>query len=181
VILLTLYWVSLRTSLVSFGGVHGALPEWQRVFVVENHWLSNDQLMESYIIGQLAPGPSMVVAGLLGQRVAGAAGACAALLGTYTPALLFALGLGALLRRSHEVAWLRRAEIALRPLVVGFMAAAAIGILRTQIAASLPLLGVVGAGSAAAYAYGLLRPVPLMMTTGVAYCLLATLLRVVRG
>ena len=175
-ILLQLFWVSLLTSLVSFGGVHGALPEWQRVFVVEQHWISNEQLMESYVIGQLAPGPSMVVAVLLGQRVAGTAGACAALLGTYTPPVLFALGLGHLLRRAHEVMWIRRIELALRPLVVGFMTAAALGILRAQIEAGLLPLAIIAAGSTALYAYGLLRPVPLMMVAGASYGLLASLL-----
>ena len=38
-ILLQLFWLFFRTSLVSFGGIYGALPELQRVFVVEHHFL----------------------------------------------------------------------------------------------------------------------------------------------
>jgi chromate transporter len=169
VILLELFWVCLQTSLVSFGGVHGALPEWQRVFVVEHGWLTNDQLMESYVVGQLVPGPSMVVTVLLGQRVAGPAGAFVAFLATNIPPILFALGIGGLLRRAREVQWVRRVEIALRPLVVGFMAAAAYGIVRGQLEAGVLPLVLVGSAAALAYAYDLLRPVPLMLSSGVAY------------
>ena len=175
-ILLELFWTCFQTSLVSFGGVHGGISEWQRVFVTERGWLTAEQLMESYVVGQLAPGPSMVVAVLLGERVAGTPGAVAAFLGTYTAPVLFALGLGALLRRVREVRWMRQVEVALRPLVVGFMAATALGIAQAQWAeAALPML-VVGLGAAACYARGLLRPVPLMMSAGAAYWLVIVLL-----
>ena len=173
--LVQLFWVCFQTSLVSFGGVHGALPEWQRVFVAQHGWLTNEQLMESYVVGQLAPGPSMVVAVLLGQKVAGTPGACAAFLGTYSAPLVFALLLARLLRRVREVPWMHRVELAVRPLVVGFMAAAALGILRTQWNAGvLPLL-LIGASAAVTYRRGWLRPVPLMLSSGAAYWLLSTL------
>jgi len=175
VILLQLFWICFQISLVSFGGVHGGLPEWQRVFVAQHGWLTHEQLMASYVVGQLAPGPSMVVAVLLGQRIAGTAGACAAFLGTYTPPLLVALLLGRLLRRTRQVPWMQRVEIAVRPLVVGFMAAAALGILRALWSAGAVPLLVVGAASAIAYGRGILRPVPLMLTSGAGYWLLWTL------
>jgi len=171
-IYLALFWICFQTSVVSFGGVHGALPEWERVFVGERHWLTHEQLMESYVVGQLVPGPSMVVAGLLGQRVAGAPGAVAALLGTYAAPLLLAFGLGALLRRAHEVQWIRRVEVGLRPLVVGFMAAAALGIVRAQLREDVQPLLFVGVASALTYAHGLLAPVPLMLAAGCASWLL---------
>ncbi|MET0340277.1 MAG: chromate transporter [Polyangiales bacterium] len=171
-IALELFYVCFVTSLLSFGGVHGALPEWQRAFVTERHWLTADVLMESYVVGQLAPGPSMVVAGLLGLRIAGGMGALAALLGTYTAPLAFAFGTGALLRRAAQLAWVRRVEVALRPLVVGFMAAAALGIVRVQVASGPLALVLVGAGAALAHARGWLGPVPLMLASGIAAWLL---------
>jgi chromate transporter len=173
VTLVQLFWVCFQTSLVAFGGVHGGLPEWHRVFVVQHGWLTNEQLMESYVVGQLAPGPSMVVAVLLGQRVAGTAGACAAFLGTYSPPLLFSLLLDRLLGRARQVPWMKRVGVAVRPLVVGFMAAAALGILRTQWNAGAPLLVLVGAVAAITYVRGLLGPVPLMLSSGAGYWLLS--------
>jgi chromate transporter len=82
-ILAQLFWLCFRTSLVSFGGVYGALPELQRLFVVKYAWLTSEQLIQSYVIGQLVPGPNMVVCTLIGLRVAGVPGALAASLGTY--------------------------------------------------------------------------------------------------
>lgn len=171
-ILLELFWICFQTSLMSFGGVHGALPEWQRAFVTERHWLTAEVLMESYVVGQFAPGPSMVVAGLLGMRVAGPAGAVAALLGTYTAPLTFAFGIAALLRRAEQLAWLRRLELALRPLVVGFMAAAALGIARVQLDGGALGLLIVGSAATLAHVRGWLGPVPLMMAAGAATLLI---------
>lgn len=176
-IYLELFWVCFRTSLVSFGGVHGALPEWQRVFVDERAWVTSAQLMESYVVGQLAPGPSMAVAILLGERVAGVPGACAAFLGTYTPAVLLAFAIAGVLRRAQQVDWIRRVEVALRPLVVGFMAAASIGIVRAQLNGSAVAAFATCAVAALVHMLGLLRPVPLMLGAG-ALCWLLGLIGV---
>jgi hypothetical protein len=58
------------------------------------------------------------------------------------------------------------------------MAAAALSILRAQVAAGIVPLLIIGAASAFLYAYEVLRPVPLMMAAGGAYCLLTTVLGV---
>jgi chromate transport protein ChrA len=60
-------------------------------------------------------------------------GACAAFLGTYAaPILLIALT-ATLFQRFRRVAWVRRVELALRPLVIAFMGAAALAIARDPV------------------------------------------------
>ena len=77
-IVFELFYLCFRTSLLSFAGVYGALPELSRLFVTERGWITAHQLTESYMIGQIVPGPNMVLSVTIGYRVAGIPGACAA-------------------------------------------------------------------------------------------------------
>jgi chromate transporter len=132
VIALEIFYLCFRTSLLSFAGVYGALPELTRVFVTERGWITSHDLMESYMIGKAVPGPNMVLTVMIGYRVDGMVGACAAFVGTYAPPVLLMLAVVAVFRRYRSVSWVRRFELSLRPLVVGLMVGAAAMILREQ-------------------------------------------------
>jgi chromate transport protein ChrA len=70
------------------------------------------------------------------------------------------------------VAWVRRVELALRPLVIAFMGAAALAIARDQLSHRWFATSVVCGLVATLYARGWLRPLPLMAVSGAAYWLL---------
>lgn len=164
---LEIFLLCLRTSLISFGGVYGALPEYVRVFVTERHWLSLDEVMESYVVGQVVPGPNLVLGVMLGYRTAGAAGACAAFAGTYAPSASIMSVLATVFARYRHVSWVRRSELGLRPLVIGLMLAAVATIVRVQItqrgfAPTVVVLGLL----AVAYLRRLLAPLPLLFAAG---------------
>jgi chromate transporter len=179
VILVQLFWLCFRTSLVSFGGVYGALPELQRVFVGKYAWLTSEQLVQSYVIGQLVPGPNMVVCTLIGLRVAGVPGACAASLGTYLAPILLISAAAKIFHRYYDVVWVRRLEIALRPMVIGFMSAAAIAILRSQLSEQAMATVLVTALAAVLYVRRILGPMTLMAASGVAFVVVSFGLRLV--
>jgi chromate transporter len=170
-----LFLICFRTSLVSFGGVYGALPELQRAFVDERHWISATELIDCYVVAQFVPGPNMVITTLIGQRVAGVPGAAAAFAGTYLAPIMLTLASALLFRRYRSLDWVRRIEIALRPLVFAFMGAAAVSILRTQLQHRMWLTLVACAAISCVYARGLLKPVPLVLASGAFYWLSATL------
>jgi chromate transporter len=174
-IVLELFYLCFRTTLVSFGGVYGALPEFSRLFVVERGWITSHQLMESYMIGQIVPGPNMVMTVMIGYRVAGIPGAAAAFAGTYAPPVLLICGVAALFARFRSVAWVRRIELSLRPLVIGLLAGAAASIVRDQVTAQgvLPTL-IVGAIAAIAYLRRWLGPLPLLLGSGVLFWLVSS-------
>jgi len=173
VILLQLFWLCFRTSLVSFGGIYGALPELQRLFVVERGWLSSEQLIQDYIVGQLVPGPNMVVCGLIGLRVAGVPGAAAALSGTYLAPILLVIAVAKAFHRYYGVVWVRRLEIALRPLAFAFIASALVTILREQLSSNIAATLIVVAIALVMYLRRAVGPVALIGISGAAYALLA--------
>ncbi|MEI9948488.1 MAG: chromate transporter [Pseudomonadota bacterium] len=172
-ILLQLFWLFFRTSLVSFGGLYGALPELQRVFVVEHHFLSSQQLIQNYVIGQLVPGPNMVACTLIGLQIAGVPGALAASLGTYLPPILLISAVASAFHRYYGLAWVRRLEVSLRPLSVGFMAAAVVTILRAQLTSQVAATVIVALFSGTLYARRILGPMTLIAVSGLAFALLS--------
>jgi chromate transporter len=173
VILLHLFWLFFRTSLASFGGIYGAFPELQRVFVAQHHFLSSDQLIQDYVIGQLVPGPNMVACTLIGLQIAGVPGALAAFLGTYLAPILLISAVANAFHRYYRVVWVRRLEVSLRPLAMGFMAAAVVSILRTELSAQAVVTVIITALSAVLYLRRILGPMTLIAASGVAFALLS--------
>jgi len=173
VILLRLFWLFFRTSLVSFGGLYGALPELQRVFVVEHHFISSEQLIQNYVIGQLVPGPNMVACTLIGSQIAGVPGALAASLGTYLAPILLICAVAKAFHRYYGVAWVRRLEVGLRPLSIGFMGAAVVTILRSELSSHAVVTVAVTALAAVLYLRRILGPMTLIAASGLAFALLS--------
>lgn len=128
-----IFWLFFRVSLFSFGGVVGVLPEIQRMVVEEHHWMSSHEFIQSYIVGQFVPGPNMSMCPLIGFKVAGVGGAIAAFLGIYGGALLLVGGISTLYFQFRKLAWVRRMECALRPLVFALISASAFVFLRQQL------------------------------------------------
>ena len=172
-ILLQLFWLFFRTSLISFGGLYGALPELQRVFVVQHHFISSDQLIQNYVIGQLVPGPNMVACTLIGLQIAGVPGALAASFGTYLAPILLICAIANAFHRYYRVAWVRRLEVSLRPLAFGFMSAAVVTILRAQFASQVVVTLIVAALAAVLYVRRILGPMTLIAVSGLAFALLS--------
>lgn len=162
---LVIFWLCFRTSLVSFAGVYGALPEYSRLFVQERGWLSSEQLVQDYVVAQAMPGPNMVLAVMIGYRVGGPIGASAAFAGTYTPPLLLMSGVVAVLARYRQLPWVRRAELAVRPVVIGLMLGAVAAILKEQ-ATRYGVVTTLVVGAAAAVAHRRARVNPLLILAG---------------
>ena len=71
--------VFAQLSLVAFGGGNSILPEMQRQVVQVHPWMSARDFAALYALAQAAPGPNMLVAALIGMRVAGLPGAFVAI------------------------------------------------------------------------------------------------------
>jgi chromate transporter len=175
---LLIFWLCFRTSLVSFAGVYGALPEYSRLFVQERSWILPEQLMQDYVVAQAMPGPNMVLAVMLGYRAAGPVGAAAAFAGTYVPPLLLMSSAVALLARYRRVTWVRRAELAVRPVIVGLMLGAVVAILRDQAHRHGALTtGAVGVAAAVVHRSTRLNPLLLLAGAATLFVLLSAVLR----
>jgi chromate transporter len=108
-------------SLVSFGGMPAVMPELQRVSVEVKEWTAPAEFVQLFAVAQAAPGPNVLIASLIGWKVAGLAGALVALVAFCTPAALIAWWVAGLWERFKDSPWRLAAQRALAPLVVGLI------------------------------------------------------------
>jgi chromate transporter len=117
-------------SILAVGGGAAVLPEMKATVVGEHHWLRADQFVDVYSLGQLAPGPNMLMVQIIGERVAGPAGALVALLAFFAPASLLTYATGRLWDRLGGWPWRDSIQRGLAPISIGLMLAGTITIAR---------------------------------------------------
>jgi hypothetical protein len=77
-------------SLLTVGGGMAAFPELKTLTVNVHKWLTLPQLIHLYSVGQMAPGPKMMMIVPIGEWVEGTAGAVVVLLAFFGPPALLA-------------------------------------------------------------------------------------------
>ena len=108
-------------SLISVGGMPSVIPEMQRYVVEVKQWVSAADFMQMFAVGQAAPGPNVLISGLIGWKVAGVAGACVALAAMCGPAGLVAYWVAGIWERMKDSPWRAVAQRAMGPMVVGLI------------------------------------------------------------
>jgi len=128
--LLGLFWIFFRLGLVSFGGVFAVLPELQRA-LVDQGFVTPEGFVQAFVLGQVVPGPNMAMCTVIGWHVAGLPGAVVAFVGIYTGPVAIMGAAYAVYHRWRNVTWVRRLELAMRPVVLGLLGASALSLLWT--------------------------------------------------
>ncbi|MBL6453800.1 chromate transporter [Belnapia sp. T6] len=113
-------------SLVAIGGANAVLPEMHRQLVELRGWLDDATFSQLYALAQAAPGPNILVASVMGWRIAGAGGMAAATFGMLVPAAVLAWGMAGLTHRLRGAPWLKPAQAGLVPVAIGLILAAGI-------------------------------------------------------
>jgi chromate transporter len=108
-------------SLISVGGMPAVMPEVQRVVVDVKGWLTADEFLQAFAVGQAAPGPNILIASLIGWKVAGIPGAVVALLAICGPAAVIAWWVADLWERFKDSPWRRAIQQAIAPIVVALI------------------------------------------------------------
>ena len=110
-------------SLLTVGGGMAAFPA-MKVLAVEVHrWLSFPQLIHLYSVGQLAPGPNMMMIVSIGEWAGGFLGALVTVLAFFGPTagLTFIVGRG--WTRLETWPWRRSIQQGLAPVSIGLLLA----------------------------------------------------------
>jgi chromate transporter len=108
-----------QISLLAFGGASSALPEMHRR-VVENHgWVNDEQFAELFGLAQAAPGPNLLVASLIGWKVAEFPGALAGLVGMCGPSSVLAFVVTRFWDSQQNSRWRALLLAALVPITIG--------------------------------------------------------------
>lgn len=113
-------------SLVAIGGVGAIVPEINRVVVDVHGWMDDPTFATLFAIGQIAPGPNVIVIGLIGWQLAEIAGLVAAMLGMCLPSCLLAYGATRLRSRLADAPWMGAVRTGLVPLAIGLVLASGV-------------------------------------------------------
>lgn len=110
-------------SLLTIGGGMAAFPEMERLVVNVYHWLTPEQLVRIYSVGQMSPGPNMMMVAEVGQLVAGIVGAIAAAVAFFVPTGVLTFAVGRIWRRLSNWPWRDSIQKGLGPVAIGMAVA----------------------------------------------------------
>jgi chromate transporter len=136
---LALLLVFAPLSILSIGGGQATIPAMQHQTVVVHGWLTNGEFADLFAISRAAPGPSSLIAALIGWQVYGFWGAVAATLGIFLPSSLLMYAASTWWHRRHDSLIRRAIERGLAPIAVGLVFAGATTVLRAAHAGALAL------------------------------------------
>jgi chromate transporter len=109
------------------------LPEMKRMTVNTYHWVSADQFRDIYSLGQVAPGPNMLMVMLIGYHVAGAMGAVVVALAFFLPDCVLTLFANRLWEHYAESPWRKAIQHGLAPVSIGLMLSGTYSIARLSV------------------------------------------------
>jgi chromate transporter len=115
-------WFSLL-SLLSIGGLSSVMPEFQRIVVETNAWVTAAEFTQLFAVSQAAPGPNVLISSLIGFKVAGLLGAFVALVAMTLPASVLAWHVSVVWDRFKDAPWRMLIQRALLPVTVGLVMA----------------------------------------------------------
>jgi len=127
--LLALLVVFVPLSLLSIGGGPSILAGIQHA-VDARHWMSQREFVDLFAIARAAPGPGVLLATLVGWKVAGLAGAALASLALFLPSSLLYYAIARRWSAHRGKTWHSALERGLAPVAAGLILAGSLVILR---------------------------------------------------
>jgi chromate transporter len=100
-----------------------AYPEMKSLVVDVHHWLTSEQVIHIYSVGQMAPGPNMMMVAAMGERISGLAGATVAAFAFFVPTGILTFGVGRLWNRLANWPWRSSIQKGLAPVAIGLAVA----------------------------------------------------------
>jgi chromate transport protein ChrA len=132
-LLLLLGTMFLRIGAITFGGGFVMIPLIEADVVHTNHWLTHQEFADATALGQITPGPVLIVATFIGYRVAGTLGALVATISIFLPSFLMTVAAGSSLFRFQTNPVVQSFLKGVTPAVVGLLVAAGISIGRAGV------------------------------------------------
>ena len=109
----------LKVGSLTFGGGLSMVAFIHDQVVNQYHWLTPQEFIDGLAIGQLTPGPILMVAAYVGYKVAGLAGAAYAATAIFLPAFLMMLALVPIFDRVRTLTWTKAALQGIAPALIG--------------------------------------------------------------
>ena len=120
--LISLYWTFFRIGGLTFGGGLTMLPMLEYELVQKKNWITEDELLDCYAIGQCTPGIIAVnTATFVGYKKEKILGGIFSTLGMITPSLLIITIVAAFLSQYMDNVWFQHALMGVRSVVCALM------------------------------------------------------------
>jgi chromate transporter len=129
-------------SILTVGGGMAAFPDMQHLTVNVHKWMTAAQLVHMYSIGQLAPGPNMMMIVSIGDwavweasgsMALGIVGGLIVVIAFFGPTALLALIVGRAWKKLEKWPWRLSIQQGLAPVSVGLLLAGTLSMARTAV------------------------------------------------
>lgn len=129
-----LFFVFCRISAITIGGGYVMFPMLKREVVDARDWISDEEMVDYYALGQSIPGIiAMNTSALIGYRKRGVPGAVAAAAGMATPSLVVILLIAAFLSPYFDHPVVQKAFAGIRAAVVAMIVMALVQVSRKSV------------------------------------------------
>ena len=112
----------LKVGAFTIGGGLAMIAFIQDQVVAQFGWLTPREFIDGLALGQLTPGPVLMIAAYVGYKTAGIAGAAVAAGAAFLPSFLIMLGVLPVLERIRKLAWVKAVMKGMAPAVIGVLA-----------------------------------------------------------
>ena len=112
----------LKVGAFTFGGGLTMIAFIQDQVVSQWNWLTPQEFIDGLALGQLTPGPVLMVAAYVGYKVAGLAGAVIGGVAAFLPSFVMMLAILPAFDRARKLVWTRAALRGISPAVIGVLA-----------------------------------------------------------
>ena len=118
-------------SLLSIGGANAVIPEIHLRAVEIHRWMTDEDFAQLFALSQAAPGPNVLIVGLVGWKVAGVLGGVVAMLAMSGPSSVLTYGVAHAWERWRDAAWRIAIQRGLAPVTVGLILSSGYILIRT--------------------------------------------------
>jgi chromate transporter len=108
-----------KVGTFTFGGGLSMLAFMQEQVVNQFGWLTPQEFVDGLALGQLTPGPILMLAAFIGYKLFGSLGAAVAAGAIFLPSFVMVLSILPLLRRMKDLQWLKAFMRGVAPAVIG--------------------------------------------------------------
>ena len=108
-----------KVGALTFGGGLSMIAFFHEQVVNQFHWLTPQEFIDGLALGQLTPGPILMLAAYVGYKTAGIAGAALAAAAIFAPAFMMMLALMPVYDRVRTLKWTKAALQGIGPALIG--------------------------------------------------------------
>jgi chromate transporter len=112
-------------------------------------WLTPREFIDGLALGQLTPGPVLMIAAYVGYKLAGVAGAVVAATAAFLPSFVIMLAILPVLDRVRQLAWVKAVMKGMGPAVIGVLAVSLVRLSPAAVPDPLALVILIGTIAAA--------------------------------